>query len=208
VLDDVWQHGVWNNLLRTLFDSAATGIVLITTRNDIVARAIGEEYIHRVDLMSPEVGWELLWKSMNIIKYIEVQNLKTIGLEIVRFRGGLPLAIKVTASVLATKEINENEWRKVINKSTWSISTLPIELSGALYLSYDQLPWHFKQCFLYCALYPEDFTMHRDDLVRFWIAEGFVQEQETQLLEDTTKEYYYELIYRNLLQPHESVADA
>jgi len=71
---------------------------------------------------------------------------------------------------------------------------LPTELSGALYLSYDELPQHLKQCFLYCALYPEDFTMFRDDLVRYWIAEGFVQEQGTQLLEDTAEEYYYELI--------------
>jgi len=159
VLDDVWQHGVWTNLLRTPLHSAAPGIVLITTRNDTVAQAIGVEYIHRVDLMPPEVGWELLWKSMNITEYIEVQNLKTIGLEIVHLCGGLPLAIKVTASVLATKDINENEWRKVIKKSDWSISTLPIELSGALYLSYDELPPHLKQCFLYCAFYPEDYTM-------------------------------------------------
>jgi len=49
--------------------------------------------------------------------------------------------------------------------------------------------------------------MLRDDLVRYWIAEGFVQEQETQLLEDTAEEYYYELIYRNLLQPNETIAD-
>jgi len=157
--------------------------------------------------MSQEVGWELLWKSMNIIKYIEVQNLKTIGLEVVRLCGGLPLAIKVTASVLATKEINENKRRKVINKSAWSIRTLPIELSGALYLSYDELPRHLKQCFLYCALYPEDSTMFHDDLVRDWIAEDFVQERETQLLEDTAEEYYYELIYRNLLQPDETLVD-
>jgi len=34
-----------------------------------------------------------------------------------------------------------------------------------------------------------------------------VQEQETQLLEDTAEEYYYELIYRNLLQPDETFAD-
>ena len=84
---------------------------------------------------------------------------------------------------------------------------LPTELSGALYLSYDELPRQLKQCFLYRALYPEDFTMFRDDLVRYWIAEDFVQEQETQLLEDTAEEYYYELIDRNLLQPHETSAD-
>jgi hypothetical protein len=42
--------------------------------------------------------------------------------------------------------------------------------------------------------------MHHDDLVRFWVAQGFVEEEE-ELLEDTAEEYYYELIYKNLLQP-------
>ncbi|XBH59048.1 hypothetical protein VPH35_080361 [Triticum aestivum] len=77
---------------------------------------------------------------------------------------------------------------------------LPIELRGALYLSYDDLPRHLKQCFLYLILYPEDRYMYRDDLIRLWVAEGFVEEHKGQLLEDTAEEYYYELIYRNLLQ--------
>ncbi|CAL4990547.1 unnamed protein product [Urochloa decumbens] len=207
VLDDIWHHEVWTNLLRTPFCNATAGIVVITTRNDTVARAIGVEYMHRVDLMSPEVGWELLWKSMDTIEDTEVQNLNDIGLEIIRLCGGLPLAIKVTASVLATKDRNLNKWRKVINKSAWSMIKLPIELRGALYLSYDELPQYLKQCFLYCALYPEDYRMHRDDLVRCWIAEGFVQEQEEQLVEDTAEEYYYELLYRNLLQPDPNFLD-
>ncbi|KAF8668111.1 hypothetical protein HU200_052398 [Digitaria exilis] len=138
-----------------------------------------------VELMSADVGWELLWKSMNISKLIEVQTLQGVGMEVVRMCGGLPLAIK----------------RKVLNRSAWSMSKLPIELRGALYVSYDELPRYLKQCFLYCALYPEDMMMHRDDLIRFWVAEGFVEEEDGQLLEDTAEEYYYELIYRNLLQP-------
>jgi Leucine-rich repeat (LRR) protein len=138
---------------------------------------------------------------MNITEDIKVQNLRNTGLEIVRLCGGLPLAIKVTGSVLATKETNENEWRKIIRKSAWSMRNFPDELSGALYLSYDELPQHLKQCFLFCALYPEDFGIHRDDIVRFWIARGFVQEQEDQVLEETAEDYYYELISRNILQP-------
>ena len=59
--------------------------------------------------------------------------------------GGLPLAIKVTGSVLATKEKTENKWRQLINRSAWSMSKVPIELRGALYLSYDDLPGHLKQ---------------------------------------------------------------
>uniref|UniRef100_A0A0A9ANU5 AAA+ ATPase domain-containing protein n=1 Tax=Arundo donax TaxID=35708 RepID=A0A0A9ANU5_ARUDO len=207
VLDDVWQNEVWTNLLRTPLDTAATTMVLVTTRNDLVTRAIGVEDVHRVELMSDDVGWELLWRCMNISEETEVQNLRCIGMDIVRMCGGLPLAIKVIASVLATKERTENQWRKVLNKNVWSMSKLPTELSGALYLSYDELPRYLKQCFLYCALYPEDWTFHRDDLEKYWVAEGFVEEQEDQLLEDTAEEYYYELIHRNLLQPLPSSAD-
>ncbi|TVU13858.1 hypothetical protein EJB05_37289, partial [Eragrostis curvula] len=201
VLDDVWEHEVWTNLLRTPLDTADRGAILVTTRNDTVARAIGVEDIYRVELMSEEVGWELLWKSMDIIEETEVQNLRDLGIEIVRMCGGLPLAIKVIARVLASEEKTENKWRKVMRKSAWSMSKLHVELRGALYLSYNELPRYLKQCFLYCALYHENFIMHRDDLIRFWVAEGFVEEQEEQLLEDTAEEYYYELLYRNLLQP-------
>ncbi|XP_047084883.1 putative disease resistance protein RGA4 [Lolium rigidum] len=201
VLDDVWQPEVWTNLLRVPLDAAATGVILVTTRHDTIAHAIGMEDVHRVDLMSADVGWEMLWKSMNINEEKDVEKLQDMGYDIVRKCGGLPLAIKVTASVLANKEKTENEWRKFIDRSAWSVGNLPIELRGALYLSYDDLPSHLKQCFLYLALYPEDHYIWRDDLIRLWVAEGFIEEQQGQLLEDIAEEYYYELIYRNLLQP-------
>uniref|UniRef100_A0A453J977 Disease resistance protein RGA3 n=1 Tax=Aegilops tauschii subsp. strangulata TaxID=200361 RepID=A0A453J977_AEGTS len=200
VLDDVWQSQVRTNLLRVPLHAAATGVILVTTRHDTVAHVIGVEDVHRVELMALNVGWELLWKSMNINQENDVQNLRHIGLEIVRKCGGLPLAIKVTASVLATKERTQNEWRKIMERSAWSMCNLPIELRGALYLSYDDLPRHLKQCLLYLILYPEDQYMYRDYLIRLWVAEGFVEEHKGQLLEDTAEEYYYELIYRNLLQ--------
>ncbi|CAL4990549.1 unnamed protein product [Urochloa decumbens] len=157
--------------------------------------------------MSDDVGWELLWKSMNINEETEVQNLRNIGQEVVHMCGGLPLAIKVTASVLASKEKTENQWRQVLKNSAWTMSNIPIELRGALYLSYNDLPRPLKQCFIFCTLYPEDHSMYRDDLIRLWVAEGFVQEQEDQLLEDTANEYYNELIYRNLLHPDPKYPD-
>ncbi|TVU23542.1 hypothetical protein EJB05_25916, partial [Eragrostis curvula] len=202
VLDDLWQSDVWNNLLRTPLHKACHGTIIVTTRHDTIAKAVGVEHMHRVELMSEEVGWELLWKSMNINDEKEVHSLRDTGREIVQKCGGLPLAIRVVASVLATKETTESEWQKILRNDAWSLNKLPAELSGALYLSYDQLPQNLKQCFLYCALYPEDRTMHRDRLVRYWIAEGFVEKLENQLMEDTAEEYYYELISRNLLLPN------
>ncbi|TVU23534.1 hypothetical protein EJB05_25908, partial [Eragrostis curvula] len=201
VLDDLWQSDVWTNLLRIPLHKAGHVTIVVTTRHDTIAKAVGVEYMHRVELMSEEVGWELLWKSMNINDEKEVYCLRDTGKEIVRKCGGLPLAIRVVASVLATKETTESNWQNILSSDAWSIKKLPVELSGALYLSYDQLPQNLKQCFLYCALYPEDWTMYRNDLVRHWIAEGFVEKHENQLMEDTAEEYYYELISRNLLLP-------
>ncbi|XP_039816631.1 putative disease resistance RPP13-like protein 1 [Panicum virgatum] len=63
------------------------------------------------------------------------------------------------------------------------------------------------QCFVYCAMFPEDAVINRDDITRMWVAEGFIDEQDGQLLEDTAEECYYELIYRNLLQPNYLLAD-
>ncbi|RCV38685.1 hypothetical protein SETIT_8G162500v2 [Setaria italica] len=207
VLDDLWESDVWTNILRTQLNSAAQVIILTTTRHDTVAKAIGVEHMHRVELMSEEVGWELLLKSMNISDEKEVHNVQDKGMEIVRKCGGLPLAIRTMASVLAVKETTESEWQKILDNDAWSISQLPAELRGALYLSYDQLPQNLKQCFLYYALYPEDRTLRRDDLVRLWIAEGFIEKQNNQLLEDTAEEYFCELISRNLLLPDPRYAE-
>ncbi|TVU23557.1 hypothetical protein EJB05_25931, partial [Eragrostis curvula] len=201
VLDDLWQSDVWTKLLRIPLHKAGHVTIVVTTRYDTIAKEVGVEDMHRVELMSEEVGWELLWKSMNINDEKEVHNLRDTGMEIVKKCGGLPLAIRVVASVLATKETTESEWQKILTNNAWSLNKLPAELRGGLYLSYDQLPQNLKQCFLYCALYPEDWTMYRDDLVRFWIVEGFIEKHDNQLMEDTAEEYYYELISRNLLLP-------
>ncbi|KAF8665895.1 hypothetical protein HU200_053978 [Digitaria exilis] len=175
VLDDVWESRAWTNLLRIPLHDAARGIILLTTRLDTVAVEIGVGHARRVDLMSVDVGWELLWKSMGINEETDVQNLLKLGMDIVRRCGGLPLAIKVIAKVLASRDKTENEWKKILGK----------EITGALYLSYEELPHRLKQCFVYCAIYPEDAIILRDDIVGLWVAEGFIDEQDGQLLEDT-----------------------
>lgn len=134
----------------------------------------------------------------------EAQNLKCIGTEIVRKCGRLPLAIKVIASVLAGKDQTENEWNKIFSKINCPQRKLPGDIEEALYISYDELPHHLKQCFLYCAMYPEDSIICLWDIIRLWVAEGFVEHQEGQLLEETAEEYCYELIHRNLLQLNNS----
>ncbi|KAF7027698.1 hypothetical protein CFC21_039721 [Triticum aestivum] len=207
VLDDVWHSNVWTGLFRLPLHATTREVILVTTRDNQIALRIGTQYTHRVDLMSAEVGWELLWRSMNIGEEKQVQNFKNTGIEIVRKCGHLPLAIKVTSSALASRDLTENEWKKYLGKYIGSQSILLDEVELALYLSYDELPHRLKQCFLYCALYVEGSIIRRDEVTRLWIAEGFIEEQQGQLLEDIAEEYYHELIHRNLLQPDISYFD-
>nr|UBY07161.1 NBS-LRR disease resistance protein [Dasypyrum villosum] len=201
VLDDVWNSNVWMDLLRPALHETTAGVILVTTRDDQITKRISVGHTHRVNLMSVEVGWELLWRSMNIDEENEVSNLRNTGIEIVLKCGCLPLAIKVTASALASRDLTENEWKRYLGTYIGSQRMLSDEIEEALYLSYDELPHRLKQCFLYCGLYAEDSVIRCDDVTRLWIAEGFIEKKQGQLLEDTAEEYYYELIYRNLLQP-------
>ncbi|XP_020081493.1 putative disease resistance protein RGA3 [Ananas comosus] len=203
VLDDVWRSNVWTDLLRNpLQNGAARGCVLVTTRDQNVAMRMGAKHIHRVEKMSVASGWELLCKKTYLEEEGEdAQSLRSVGVQIVNKCGGLPLAIKVIAGVLTTKEKSRKEWEKVLKSNAWSMSELPKEFTGALYLSYDDLPLHLKQCFLSLCLYLEDDVHRIWDLRRMWVAEGFVKQEEGLTMEELAEQYYFELIRRSLLQP-------
>ncbi|XP_028556582.1 putative disease resistance protein RGA3 isoform X1 [Dendrobium catenatum] len=203
VLDDVWRADVWINLFRNPLQSADAIVrILVTTRDENVAREMGVAHIHPVKQLSIQTSWEMLCRKVfEEGQENEIGKLEDLGIQIVGKCSGLPLAIKAIAGVLAKKGANRKEWDKVLKNDAWSMSNLPEELRGALYLSYDDLPAPLKQCFLYCSLFPEDELIERDDLVRLWVAEGFVKEMRDSLVEDVAEEYYIELIRRNLLQP-------
>jgi len=67
-------------------------------------------------------------------------------------------------------------------------------------LSYHDLPYHLKSCFLYFGLYPEVYIVHSKTLTSKWIAEGFVKEDRGKTLEEVAEGYLKELISRSLVQ--------
>ncbi|XP_010935411.1 putative disease resistance protein RGA3 [Elaeis guineensis] len=205
VLDDVWKADVWEDLLRYPFENArANGRIVITTRDESVARSIRAE-IHHVDKMDDDSCWKLLYKNVfeDDDEEEEISSFKKIGMKIVEKCDGLPLAVKVIAGVLRSMDRNTVEWNKVLESDAWSMCQLHEKLPRALFLSYENLPSDLKQCFLYCSLFPEDYKMHRKDLIHYWVAEGFVKAtQGDALMEDLAEDHYRELIWRNLLHGH------
>ncbi|XP_073102600.1 putative disease resistance protein RGA4 isoform X2 [Elaeis guineensis] len=205
ILDDIWRTELWEDLLRIALENAtANGKIVITTRCINVAKHMRAE-IHHVDKMDDDSGCELLRKKVfgdDEEEEGEISSLREIGVKIVEKCDGLPLAIKAIAGVLRSKKKSTMGWNMVLESDAWSMSRLEEELPGALFLSYEDLPSDFKQCFLYCSLFPEDYPMNRDELIRYWVAEGFVRRtQRDTIMEDLAKDFCRELIGRNLLQP-------
>ncbi|XP_039142122.1 putative disease resistance protein RGA3 isoform X2 [Dioscorea cayenensis subsp. rotundata] len=209
ILDDVWDENIWVDLIKNAIERTTTKCrVLVTTRDRNTAVKVGATHIHHVNKLPSDVGWELLCKKVFTNNNTQdMQRLKDIGMKIVEKCDGLPVAIKAIAGVLVTKDQNKREWENVLNSDAWTITGLPEELQGALYLSYEALPSALKHCFLYCALYPLGRKFHSKDLVCHWTAEGYIEAKGNASMEDVAKSYYMELICRSFLQPDPEYVD-
>ncbi|KAJ0974369.1 hypothetical protein J5N97_016334 [Dioscorea zingiberensis] len=204
VLDDVWDSNKWLVLLKNSVESGAAKVrVLVTTRDENLARLMESIDIHHVNKLTIDSGWELLCKQVFTNRNLEgMQSLRDMGMQIVDKCGGLPLAIKVIAGVLKTTDHSRREWETVLENDAWNCRGLPEDLHGALYISYEALPSSLKQCFLHCSLYHANNVFFLSDLVKEWIAEGYVTtEKNALIMEDIAEGYYKELIRRSFLQP-------
>ncbi|KAF8776608.1 hypothetical protein HU200_003331 [Digitaria exilis] len=144
-------------------------------------------------------------------------HLQEVSNEILKKCGGLPLAIITISSLLATKARTKEEWEKIW-KSIGVVlenDTGMEEMNKILSLSYNDLPYHLKTCLLYLSVFPEDYEIKRDRLIRRWIAEGFITTEGGQDMEEIGECYFNDkndLINRSMIQPvgiqHDGRAEA
>ncbi|KAK4395419.1 putative late blight resistance proteinR1A-4 [Sesamum angolense] len=127
-------------------------------------------------------------------------ELEEIGKQIAKSCKGLPLALVVIGGLLAKSQRTTVQW-KYVAKDLVSVINLENheQCLKILSLSYSHMPIHLKPCFLYLAIFPEDYEIRISKLIKLWIAEGFVNPVAHRSLEDIAAEYLKELIDRNLL---------
>jgi len=134
-----------------------------------------------------------------------VDGLKGIGIKIVKSYDCLPLAVKVLGGVLRCKSRTRDAWMDICNYYSWSAEGIDGDINRAVYLSYEDLPSHLKQCFVYCSLFPEDKLIRMGTIVQLWIALGYIHNKmSSKALEDLGEGYYNELLSRNLLEPNKT----
>ncbi|KAK4575634.1 hypothetical protein RGQ29_026553 [Quercus rubra] len=201
VFDDVWKIAFWDSIKNSLLDNHIGGRIMITTRNSEVANYCKKSSHVRVYKLQPlpwDKAWELFCKRAFQFDF-EGQCPKflvELSHDIVEKCGGLPLAIVAISGLLSTKEKNMFEWKNLLDSLGSEFGRNPhlSSVNKILSLSFEDLPYNLKSCFLYLGMYPEDYSINCVRLIRQWIAEGFVKEIE-------------ELIHRSLVQVSEVKLD-
>ncbi|XP_075644273.1 disease resistance protein RPM1-like [Castanea sativa] len=207
VFDDVWKIDFWEGIKHALLDSHMAGRILITTRNREIAsfcKKSSPVHVYELQALPFNKAWELFCKRAFQFDFGGQcpQALKNLSVDIVKKCEGLPLAIVAIGGLLSTKDKTVIEWQNLHDSLGFEFGRNP-HLAGVnkiLSLSYEDLPYNLKSCFLYLGMYPEDYLINSARLIRQWIAEGFVKETGGKTLEQVSQEYLIELIHRNLVQ--------
>ncbi|KAL5748965.1 hypothetical protein ACOSP7_026001 [Xanthoceras sorbifolium] len=154
-------------------------------------------------LLNEEDSWELLSRKAFPERNPTVRLppwTEELGKQIVRKCGGLPLAIVVLGGLLSRKQATYSEWLKVLQSVQWQLTQDPAKCVDILNLSYQELPYYLKSCFLYVGLFPEDYEISARRLILLWVAERFVQPRGRESMEDVAEDYLEELIGRSMIQ--------
>ncbi|XP_031277193.1 putative disease resistance protein RGA3 [Pistacia vera] len=202
ILDDVWNEDYkkWEPLYHCLKNGLHGSKILITTRKESVARMMGSIDIINVKELPEEECW-LLFRRLAFfgMSQEECQNFEEIGRQILSKCKGLPLAVKTIGSLLRFKKHRE-QWQNILDSELWKLEELENDIFRPLLLSYNDLPSMIKQCFIYCAVFPKDYEINKDYLIKLWMAHGYLKGYENNVMEIVGQEYFDYLASRSFFQ--------
>ncbi|PWA80246.1 NB-ARC domains-containing protein [Artemisia annua] len=199
IIDDIWSAETWDDL-RLYFPDDNTGsrVVLTTRLTEVALHASRGGFTHNQRYLTEEESWELL--SQKAFRGDECPDiLVEAGKRIAQKCQGLPLALVVIAGILEKGEKTKDLWDKVGKSVSSYVVDDPNGCLDTLALSYDHLPRHLRNCFLYAGGFPEDYKIQVRRLIRIWMAEGFIKEEGQKTLEEQSEAYLIDLVERNLL---------
>ncbi|KAM3383420.1 hypothetical protein P3S68_008995 [Capsicum galapagoense] len=175
VLDDMWKSEAWDAVRLCFPCENKRSRILLTTRNTEVARCAGTENLSlQMGFIGPDESWNLL-KSVAFANEALPSEFETIGKQIAEKCHGLPLTIAVVAGLLRSKRAIE-DWENIAKDVKSSVTNDADErCSRVLRLSYNHLTSDLKTCLLHFGIFPEDSEISAKNLMRSWMAEGFLK---------------------------------
>ncbi|KAK4437272.1 Disease resistance RPP8-like protein 3 [Sesamum alatum] len=200
VLDDVWSIKVWEDLNRFFPNNRNGSRIMMTTRLKDVAVSLGSLQPYLVSFLDENNSWNLLCEKVFGQEGCPYPELEKIGKDIAKGCAGLPLAIVVIGGLLANSNMRREYWEFVANNvNSFAHSDDNNRCLKILSLSYNHLPIQLKPCFLYMGVFREDDEIFVSELIKLWIAEGFLKPVQGKTLEEVAEENLKVLVDRNLI---------
>ncbi|XP_006356854.1 disease resistance protein RPP13 [Solanum tuberosum] len=212
VVDDVWHREAWESLQRALPDDNNGSRVILTTRKKEVAERVDDKgFPHELRFLNKKESWDLLCKKLHpenkmVGADLYSPSMERLANEMVEKCGGLPLAIVVLGGILSYRK-GVDEWQKVKTHLWQHMKNDSVEITHILSLSYNDLSFELKQCFLYIGIFQEDHVIDTEKLMHLWLAEGFIPRIREEHMEDIAENFLHELISRSLIQVAETFFD-
>ncbi|KAL6658719.1 hypothetical protein ACP70R_002759 [Stipagrostis hirtigluma subsp. patula] len=206
VIDDLWHVQAWDRIRYAFPKNDRQSRVIVTTRHEDIAMACSGPHgcIHNMKPLSEQDSRKLFFTRIFGSEDDCPSQFMVVSSDILKKCYGLPLAIITVASILACQPtMLKEQWQSIQNSLATQSPTNSIldDMKYILDLSFRSLPSQLKTCFLYLGTYPEDHEIERNDLVRRWVAEGFICHPVGQDAWDVAESYFNELVNRSMIEP-------
>ncbi|CAI9095833.1 OLC1v1031855C1 [Oldenlandia corymbosa var. corymbosa] len=199
VLDDVYSTKDWDKFKNVFPNNDLQCRVLITTCNTEVAEYANPRNpnsIHHLDFLNLEESRKLLrWKVFNA-NYCPIK-IQEYEIQIAKKCNGLPLALLVAAGIVLNHPDRINWWRVVASSLQDHNARDTTQITEVIQLMYKHLPDYLKPCLLYLGIFHFEIPVWK--LVRLWISEGLILNDDNFNLEIIAEQYLEELVQRNLV---------
>ena len=173
LLDEVWH--ILDLKKIGIYGNQKDSKVVLATRYRHICHEMDALII--MERMSEVDAWKMFKEIVG--QNINISGVEPIAKLVVRECAGLPLLIDRVATTFKFKD-NVHLWRDgLIRLRRWrSIKVQGMdEFIECLKFCYEDLDADNKKyCFLYTALYPEDYDIYIDYLLECWKAEGFIHD--------------------------------